>query len=271
MYTNLFDSHTHSENSPDGNHSVICMCEQAINNGFSGIAITDHMEANDFEKDNYRARMQQSVFDIKRAQQLLGDRLLISCGVELGQALQNKEAALEILNSYDFDFIIGSLHALEGKLDFYYWDYNDPGIVIHDSLVQYYQQQIELAKWGHFDVMGHITYPIRYIWGRSRIPVDLNLYMDLIDQLLRTLIENGRGIEVNTSGLRQELGTTLPDLPLLKRYRQLGGEIITIGSDAHYAEHVGAGVEYAMDLLRQAGFEYFTFYKERQPRMLHLA
>ncbi|MBR5558964.1 MAG: histidinol-phosphatase HisJ family protein [Oscillospiraceae bacterium] len=271
MYTNLFDSHTHSENSPDGNHSVLNMCEQAADIGLSGIAITDHLECNDFIKDNYRTRVQQSVFDIRRAQQLLGDKLLISCGIELGQALQNKDAALEILNTYDFDFVLGSLHALEGKLDFCYWDYSDPNIIIHDSLVDYYKQQIDLAKWGHFDVMGHITYPIRYIWGKNRIPVDITRYSDLIDELLRTLIEKGRGIEVNTSGLRQELGTTLPDFPLIKRYRELGGEIITIGTDAHFVEDIGNGVEYTMDMLREAGFEYFSFFKGRQPRMLKLA
>lgn len=271
MYTNLFDSHTHSENSPDGNHSVLYMCEQAIANGLTGIAITDHMEANDYVKDNYRTRIQQSIFDITKAQQLLGDRLMISCGVELGQALHNTEAALEVLNMHNFDFVLGSLHAPLGKPDYYYWNFNDPSIVVHDTLVEYYQQQIELAKWGNFDIMGHITYPIRYIWGRSRIPVDISRYSDLIDQLMRTLIENGRGLEVNTSGLRQELGTTLPDLPLLKRYHELGGELITIGSDAHYTEHVGAGVEYAMDMLRSIGFKYFCFYKNREPRMLQLA
>ena len=271
MSTNLFDSHPHSENSPDGNHSVLYMCEQAIANGLTGIAITDHMEANDYVKDNYRTRIQQSIFDITKAPQLLGDRLMISCGVELGQALHNTEAALEVLNLHNFDFVLGSLHAPLGKPDYYYWNFNDPSIVVHDTLVEYYQQQIELAKWGNFDIMGHITYPIRYIWGRSRIPVEISRYSDLIAQLMRTLIDNGRGLEVNTSGLRQELGTTLPDLPLLKRYHELGGELITIGSDAHYTEHVGAGVEYAMDMLRSIGFKYFCFYKNREPRMLQLA
>ncbi len=271
MYSNLFDSHTHSVNSPDGNHPVLALCRQAAQTGLSGIAITDHLECNDFEKDNYRQRIRQSVADIKAAQQQLGGSLQISCGVELGQPLQNTDAALEILGSYHFDFVLGSLHALAGKLDFYYWDYSDPTIDIHQSLVDYYTQQIELARWGHFDVMGHITYPIRYIQGRSGIPVDLGQYMDLIDQLLRTLIENGRGIEVNTSGLRQELSTTLPDLPLLRRYRQLGGEIITTGSDAHYTEHIGSGLPHAMQLLQEAGFGYVTFFKERKPHMIKLA
>jgi len=270
MYTNLFDSHTHSENSPDGNHSVMCMCERAVELGLSGLSITDHMEANEYEEFGYRARVQQSIFDIQKAQSLLGDRVLISCGLELGQALQNPAAAKEVLGLCDYDFVIGSLHALAGMKDFYYLDYNDPKIVIRDLVNDYYSQCIDLARWGHFDVLGHLTYPIRYIWGRARIPVDLGLYSDAIDELMRTLISNGRGIEVNTSGLRQGLGTTLPDLPLVRRYRQLGGEIITIGSDAHCAEDLGTGIEYAMDLLKEAGFRHFTFYKERQPRMLDL-
>lgn len=271
VYANLFDSHTHSEHSPDGNHPVLALCQQAAENGLVGLAITDHLECNDFENDNYRQRIRRSVDNIHTAQIQLGSQIQISCGVELGQPLQNTAAALEILTSYDFDFVLGSLHALAGKPDFYYWDFDDPAIDIRQSLVDYYTQQIELARWGRFDVMGHITYPIRYIQGRSGIPVNLGEYGDLIDTLLRTLIEAGRGIEVNTSGLRQELGTTLPDLPLLRRYRELGGEIITTGSDAHYTQHIGSGLGRGMELLEAAGFRYFAYFKERRPQMLKLA
>ena len=270
MYVNRFDSHTHSENSPDANHSVICMCERAIEIGLMGFCITDHMDCQDNEEYNYFARVEQSIFDVQKAQAVLGDKMILTQGIELAQPLEDLPLAEATLALTDYDFVLGSCHALKGKPDFYFWDFTDPEVVLHDTLKAYFDEQIQLARWGKFDCLAHMNYISRYAWGRNRVPVDLTPYDDQIDLLFKTLIEGGKGIEVNTSGLRQGLGVTLPDLGLIKRYRQLGGEIITIGSDAHFAEDLGAGVETAMDLLKEAGFRYFTFFREREPRMLKL-
>ena len=122
-----------------------------------------------------------------------------------------------------------------------------------------------MAEWGKFDVLGHLTYPLRYICGDSGIFVDMERYAHIIDEIFRTLIKKGCGIEINTSGLRQKIGVTLPELRYVKRYYDLGGRIITVGSDAHRTEDLGKGTETGIEIARSAGFTEIACYKNRNP------
>ena len=92
----------------------------------------------------------------------------------------------------------------------------------------------------------------------------------MIQETLRLLVSTGKGLEINTSGYRQGLGKTIPVLGIIKRYYQLGGKIVTLGSDAHQAQDVASDFDVAMDILTSIGFQYFAFYRERQPVMLKL-
>ena len=100
--------------------------------------------------------------------------------------------------------------------------------------------------------------------------MDLTRHQEAIDQVFRALIQNGKALEVNTSGFRQKIGRALPDLPLLRRYRELGGELVTIGSDAHSTKDLGRGIDEGMDLLKEAGFRYLAVYERRRPILLPL-
>ena len=262
MYKNLYDSHIHSDNSHDGHDSVEAICRKAIEMGFAGLAITDHAECQGYLDLVYQPRLLKSVADAAAAAEQFKGQLTVIRGFELGQPLQDTALALELLELCDYDFVIGSLHGLGGKTkeDFEYWAFmEDPNHNGHEKLVDYYNQLIDLAHWGNFDVMGHITYPVRHV------KMDFDRYMEQIDQLMRILIADGRGIEINTSGLRQGVGMTMPHLELVKHYRQLGGEIITLGSDAHYLDHVGHSIDIGMDMLAAAGFKYVTYYQNRKP------
>jgi len=263
MYKNLYDCHVHSDNSHDGHCSVDELSRKAIELGFSGIAITDHAECHGYPDMACQPRLLKSVADAAAAAEKYRDRLTVIRGFELAQPLQDVAYAQELLDLCDYDFIIGSLHGVGGltrKEDFEYWAFmEDPNRNAHENLLDYFNQLIDLAKWGNFDVMGHLTYPVRHV------KIDFNRYMEQIDQVLRILIQDGRGIEINTSGLRQGVGMTMPHLDLVKHYRQLGGEIITLGSDAHYLEHVGHSIDVGMDMLAAAGFRYVTYYKDRKP------
>ena len=137
-------------------------------------------------------------------------------------------------------------------------------------LTRYFEEILELCQWGQFDSLAHLTYPLRYITGQYHIPVDLSRYDSIIDEILRTLAQKGLGLEINTAGLRREIGQTAPTLPYIKRFRQLGGEILTFGSDAHRAQDLGAGLDTAIEMAKEAGFSYFAFFKKRDPRMLSL-
>ncbi len=270
MKLNVFDSHTHSDNSPDGNHSISYLCERAIAKGVMGFSVTDHFDCDIAEEDGYFTRLRQSYFETELARSTFGSSIRLTRGIELGQPWMVPDVAQRVLDEYDFDFVLGSVHSIEKGKDLYYIDYNDPDVVIADVLEGYYKNNVELAKWNLFDSLAHLGYAERYVWGKYRIPFSYEPYWDYIDETLKLLIQNGRGLEVNTAGYRQGLGKPNPDRGILKRYKELGGEIITLGSDAHFADDIAADFTMAMDLLTELGFEYFAFYKERKPVMLKL-
>lgn len=267
MYMNLFDSHVHSDNSHDGEHSITFLCENAEQKNLMGLCITDH-----YELDQNLAQadlcLRNSFMETGKARQAFDYRLLVMNGIEMGQAIQNKEKAQEILRRYHFDFVLGSLHCIRGMDDFAYIDFSDLDVDV--ILTRYFEEILELCQWGQFDSLAHLTYPLRYITGQYHIPVDLSRYDSIIDEILRTLAQKGLGLEINTAGLRREIGQTAPTLPYIKRFRQLGGEILTFGSDAHRAQDLGAGLDTAIEMAKEAGFSYFAFFKKREPRMLSL-
>ena len=269
MKLNIFDSHTHSKNSPDGRHSVTHLCEQAIERGIMGFAVTDHFEC-DVPEDGYDARLRQSIKDIDQARADFGQNIRLCSGIELAQPQMFPKKAAEVLSAYPFDVVLGSVHSVEPKKDLFFVNFNDPSVVVADVLEGYYQANLELARWNGFDSLAHLGYAERYVWGNYRIPFHYDPYWDIIDEILRTLIHNGKALELNTSGYRYRLGHSTPDKAVLKRYRELGGELITMGSDAHLGQDIGADFTVAMDLLLDLGYRYFAFYKERKPVMLKL-
>ena len=113
-----------------------------------------------------------------------------------------------------------------------------------------------------------MTYPFRYLAGNADINVDIKKYSQRIDAILELLIKNRKALEVNTSGLRQVIGRTLPDEDIVRRFRELGGKYVTVGSDAHRWGDIGAGIEDGYNMLLRCGFTHFTVYREHQPELL---
>ena len=166
----------------------------------------------------------------------------------------------EVWNSTDF--IIGSLHNITGCADFAFLDYSREDIP--SLLERYFAELVELVRWGRFDALGHITYPLRYIAAYGQA-VELAPYGGYIDEALRTLVQNGKAIEINTSGLRQTIRQTMPPFSIVKRFRELGGEYVTVGSDSHCVADVGKGSAEAVTMLKEAGFSHLTYYMEHKP------
>lgn len=271
MYINCFDSHVHTTHSPDAQRDdVWAIGRSALEKGLMGICITDHCDANFYDELDYGGRMARSIQDVLRARDDFAGKFILGVGVELGQPLQAMDKTEATLDLGPYDFILGSLHNAGGFEDFCYIDFTKSMDEAHATVQAYYEEMLETAKWGGFDCFAHLTLPVRYITGMCGIPFSLDPYDELIDQVLRTLAQSGKGIEINTSGLRQQLGQTMPTLKYLRRFRELGGEIVTIGSDSHSASVVGEGVDAGMDLLKEAGFSYFAFYKQRKPVMLRI-
>ena len=265
-YRYISDSHTHSENSFDGNDSIIMMCESASNLGLYSLTVTDHCECQEYFAEDYRSTISKSILDISKSRALYHDRVKVLTGIELGQPTQDIKAAEDALSLADYDFVLGSLHNLRGEKDFYFLDYSEE--TAPQILERYFYELLELAKQNLFDSLAHITYPMRYIVGNAGLNLKLDAYSDITDEILRTVIRNNKAIEVNTSGLRQVIGKTLPDEDIIKRYRELGGKYITIGSDAHRWGDIASGVEEGFRILLHCGFTHFTVFEKREPHLL---
>ena len=262
------DCHNHSHCSPDGDHSVEAMGARAGELGLYAWTLTDHCECQNWT-GRYRPRVERAWEEMKAPR--LPEGLRFYRGIELGQPNQDPLHAREALAGRDYDFVIGSIHNIRGYEDFFYLDYSkEPADFVDRVLSAYWEEELEVIEWGDFDSLGHLTYPLRYIQGDHGIPVDLSKHRERIDAIFQALIEKGKALELNTSGLRQKIGRTLPDLPLLRRYRELGGKLVTLGSDAHCTGDLGKGIDEGMELLKEAGFGEFALYVKRQPVLLPL-
>jgi len=257
-YPLYLDSHTHSDSSPDGAHSVTFMCESAVAKGVRGLCITDHCEANAYQQDHYDVTIRQSLFETAKARSVFSEQLLVTFGIELGQALEAPEAAAHALR-YFYDFVLGSLHSLPGEEDFYFLTYTPENIP--DYLNRYFGELLKLAETGDFDSLAHIFYPLRYMGE-----VDITPYRGVIDGILSALARREKALEINTSaGKRVE-----PPVWVLRRFRELGGKYITVGSDSHNRNDIIAGFDEAFDRAREAGFTEYAFYVRREPVMNRL-
>lgn len=263
-YKKRMDLHTHTDNSPDGHHSPMYMCESAELKGLRAIAFTDHCEVDSYYKDHYDRACYQSYFEMVKARSAFMGKLIVAAGIELGQPGYDTKLADEILAARDYDVVIGSVHNLRDREDFYFMDYTGKTAADMDPLLEEYFKELHtMAQWGNFDIFAHLTYPLRYIVGENHIPVNLKKYDDIIQETLKLVAEKGIALEINTSGLRQPIGQTLPTLEYVKRFKDLGGEYITIGSDSHFAEDVGKGIEEGMALAAEAGYTHTVLFQKR--------
>ncbi len=144
-------------------------------------------------------------------------------------------------------------------------------ITLQSAIFGTHMELLEMCRTTDFDVLGHATLPLRYICRTAALRhVDFSGDQERFQAIFQTVIERGRGIELNVSGWADVPSLTMPDMPLLKLYRKLGGECITVGSDAHQMSQVGRGIAAGYDLLREAGFRYVATYRERRPRFVPL-
>lgn len=262
-YKKIIDMHTHTDNSPDGMHSPVYMCERAEQAGLRGIAFTDHCEVDSFYEESYDRATVQAYFEVAKARSVFSGKLIVLEGIELGQPAYNPALAEKLLSSYNYDVVLGSVHNLRDEQDFYYMEHNREKSPVYFE--RYLDALLEMIEWGGMDVLSHLTYPLRYMMDEKGVMVDIKKYGDKIEQILKKLVEAGIALEINTSGLRQNIGETLPPLEIVKRYKELGGEYITIGSDSHKADDLGTDIHGGMEIAEQAGFKYVTLFQDRMP------
>ena len=276
----LMDCHTHTQFSVDSEADIGLCVKRAAELGLAAYAITDHCECNGWygeehysddekklrESFDYAADFEKSVSAVTALKEKYAKKLNLLCGVELGQILHDTDAAKIVNADKRVDFIIGSVHQVLGEQDFYFIDYENLTMdEIYDLLERYFREVYELSRTDLFDVVGHITYCLRYMKQRNGIKADISRYDDIIAETFRNLAQNGKGIEINTSGLRQGFGDCFPNLKYVKLFRDMGGEIITIGSDSHTVEDIAANSADGTGIARAAGFTRAAYFRKRKP------
>jgi len=265
-FKNLLDLHVHTDNSFDGHHSAVFLCETAAARGLRALALTDHVEMDFYREQSFDRTARQSYFEIVKARSAFRGKLIVCAGVELGQPTYNLPESERLTQQYSYDVVIGSIHNLRGKRDFWYMSREEFAEGRARSMLrEYFGEMLTLAQWGGFDVLAHLTYPLRYIEGKHGIPVDRADYAEQVDAVLEAAVKNRLALEINTSGLRQKINQTTPAEWVARRFKALGGERVTVGSDAHVAEDLGAGLEEGMELALRCGFTHMTLYQKREP------
>lgn len=271
------DCHTHTQFSVDSEADIRAMIERAIALDLAAYAITDHCECSTwypkehytetecFDHFHYAADFERSLQAVTALKEEYGQKINLICGTELGQATHDMEAAEKAVSDERLDFTIGSLHQLRGEKDFYYIDYQK---MTEDEILsllnRYFQEIYELCKWGKFDVLGHLTYSMRYMKRRFGIEPDISRFDEIIAESFRELIAKDKGIEINTSGLRQGFGDCFPSLKYVKLFRDLGGRLVTVGSDAHNVEDLGKNIADGFAIARAAGFDRVCYFKKHK-------
>lgn len=268
------DMHVHSHFSSDSSENPETIIKTAIQKGFSYVYVTDHHDIDfpihpsapdmDFQLD-----FSSYIKKLSELKEAYKNEINVRIGVELGICPEIVGKIKAIAKQYPFDFIIGSSHLTALKNgDPYYPEYYAGRSPI-EAYREYFESEAENVRLtDSFDVYGHLDYAVRYCPDKS-FTYSFDDYRDIFEVLLKRLIEKGKGIEINTAGLTK-IGVVHPHIEALKLYKVLGGEIITVGSDAHEAKNIGYGFDVAEDMLKSIGFKYYTVFKDRKAEFIKL-
>ena len=265
----LWDTHMHSAFSGDSDAAPESMVQAAMHYPVDGVCFTDHMDYDYPEEPDLFLLDTDSYFSsMKELQEKYRDRFPIRIGIEIGLQPHLAGRLNTLLNRYPFDFVIGSSHVVHG-LDPYYARFYD-GKTEREAYLEYFESILEnLDAFNNFDVYGHIDYVVRY-GPNKNADYSYQKYSDILDCILKRLIDMGKGIEVNTAGFKYGLGHPNPTEDILSRYHELGGEILTVGADAHKPEHIAYDFDRIPSILKAAGFKYYTVFKNRQPEFVRI-
>ncbi|SFP60009.1 histidinol-phosphatase (PHP family) [Butyrivibrio proteoclasticus] len=264
------DYHMHTHNSGDSTAPMEEMILSSIKRGLNEICFTEHLDLNypllpDLPPNVFDLDIKAYRNEFLYYSKKYSDRITLNFGVEIGMQNDCVQENLSFVRDNNFDFVIASQHLLDKKDPFYpnFWE----GGSIENIFKKYFEETLENVKgFTDFDVLGHIDYIARYV-PDGDTSYSYSKYSDIIDAILEYLIKNDKGLDLNSKVLAYEDKTLLPNPcpEIIKRYKELGGKIITFGSDAHTPERVATHFEEMTELAKKSGFtEYYTF-KKRVP------
>lgn len=265
----LWDQHMHCNFSGDSDALPEDMIKAGIAHGLSGICFTDHLDYDYPEEPNIFLLDFDNYFKVlSDLREKYADKISVNIGIELGLQPQAAGQNLAVTEKYPFDFIIGSSHVVN-HMDPYYPEFF-AGRGEDAAYMEYFESVLENINSGvDFDVYGHIDYVVRYGPNKNAF-YTYEKFKDIIDEILTQLISKGKGIEVNTGGFKYGLGHPNPTEDIIKRYHELGGEIITMGADAHVPEYVAYEFDKTAQIIKNCGFKCYTVFKNRKAEFIPL-
>lgn len=261
----IADCHMHSYFSSDSEAPTEEMVKRAIELGLPAICLTDHYDM-DYSTGEFQLDTPAYAARIRELQEKYRGRIDIRFGVELGLQLHLKERMEEYVNAWPFDYVIGSMHVIDGK-DPYYED-AFPDWTSEELYRAYFQATAEnIRSFHNFQALGHLDYVVRYGKEKGR-DYSYRIFADEIDAILKELIRYDIALEINTGGYKAGLGVPNPTPDVIRRYCELGGEKIAFGADAHKPEHIAFHFADAAAIAREAGFRYYVRFKEKKPEYI---
>jgi len=262
------DFHLHSNFSSDSQAPMEQMIEQAIRLGLKKLCFTDHMDYDypTLSNLNFVFDCNEYTKKLTELKERYKSQIEVLTGIELGLQPHLGDRLSTLVQSYPFDFIIGSTHVVDLYDPYFlaYWQ----GKTEEEGILEYFQAILNNSRAFHdFHVFGHIDYIVRYAPAQAAGTLEYSYlkYADILDEVLKTIISLGKGLEVNTAGYKYGLGHAHPKADVLLRYKELGGELITIGSDAHKPEHLGYDFPRAEEMLKSLGFKYYATFSKGKP------
>lgn len=256
----MFDFHLHTKVSFDSDAEPLEIVKSAEEKGLKEICFTDHFDYNSDKNGHHDLFIMEDY--TKAYGKLTSDKVKIRRGVELGLTTWNQKELDDFLSQGIFDYVIGSVHYVDGTDPYFkeFWD----GISFDKAIEKYMAETLKCVKvHDNFDCLGHLTYVCKSSHNPTGKGIAYSEISDVTDEIFKILIKKGKGIEVNTSGV-DRIGDFLPTLEYVKRFRELGGEIITVGSDSHDQNRVGQYTKEGIEMISEV-FPYVCTFCERKP------
>ncbi len=260
------DYHLHSHYSCDSQATMAAQCASAIAKGIPEIGITDHFDLHPLDECSGYFKLAEWAAELDRVRAEFADRLVVRAGIELGEPHIYQVETQALLAQYPFDYALGSLHWIGDVVVFDPKYFERPA---DEAYGLFFEELERMTRVGGFDVLSHFDVVVRRglpIYGEY----DPRRYEDAIRAALQNCIDHGIALDINSQGLRTRCGVLTPNVEILKWYVELGGERVTLGSDAHKPEHLGADLEIALDAARVAGLKYMTQFERRQARLISI-
>ncbi len=260
------DYHIHSTFSPDSPAAPEDICRRAIELGIPEIGFSEHWDVGPYDETIRFLRPQAWWDELERLRGLFAGKLVIRAGIEISEPHLYADETAEILSQLPFDYVIGSVHFVGPHFMF-----DEEYFRQHTADEVYYAYFAELDKLvcvADIDVVAHFDLPVRT--AKPIFGYDPTRYETAIRAVLAAMIERGLALDVNTSGLRKPAHCLMPDPLILRWYREMGGERLTLGSDAHTVAQLGLHLDTALQAIREAGLKSVTQFERRQARQIAL-